>query len=201
MPVVPPSPSPLAWPLACAAWRHPRPADAVGRCIGRTDLPIDRRRAKRLAHRIRQAARRQGWPQVIHTSPLQRCAMVGRQLQCWGWRHVVDAALLEMDFGTWDGKRWADIPKAEVDTWCADFVQAAPGDGESLKAMAERVAAWWAQACPGDEAGAPRLVVAHAGWMQLSRWMAMHAALPAQAGQWPVPPAYGVCWALDPPTA
>jgi alpha-ribazole phosphatase len=163
----------------------------MGRCIGRTDLPLDRRKAKRLAHRIRQAARRHHWPRIIHTSPLQRCAAVGRQLRRWGWRHHVDAALLEMDFGAWDGRHWADIAHADIDAWCADFAQHAPGGGESLQAMAARVSAWCA--APGL---APRLIVAHAGWMLLCRWMAQHRGLPDQAAQWPAPPAYCACWPL-----
>ena len=53
-------------------WRHPKPIGAAGRCIGRTDLPVDPRRAKRLAHRIRQHARRHHLPHAVVTSPLRR---------------------------------------------------------------------------------------------------------------------------------
>jgi len=92
-------------------WRHPRAEGAEGRCIGVTDLPVDRRRAKRLAHRIRRVARRERLPRVIHTSDLQRAAAVGRWLRRWGWRHVVDARLREMDFGDWDGLHWSMIER------------------------------------------------------------------------------------------
>ena len=94
------------------AWRHPRPIGAEGRCIGRTNLSVDRRKVKRLAHRIRQAARQQGWPRVVHSSSLQRCAAVGRQLRRWGWQHHINDSLLEMDFGTWDGQAWDHIAHA-----------------------------------------------------------------------------------------
>ena len=30
-------------------WRHPRPTGHEGRCIGRTDVPVDPRKARRLA--------------------------------------------------------------------------------------------------------------------------------------------------------
>ena len=43
--------------MTLSVWRHPQPVGAAGRCIGHTDLPVDARKAKRLAHRIRQAAR------------------------------------------------------------------------------------------------------------------------------------------------
>lgn len=179
-------------PWVCA-WRHPQPIGAQGRCIGQTDLAVDRRKAKRLAHRIRRMARRQGWPRVVHTSPLQRCAAVGRQLRQWGWRHHVDAALLEMDFGAWDGQAWSAIAHAEVDAWCERFAHHAPGGGEPLVCMLARVAAW-----PPKPHAMPTLVVAHAGWMLSRQWLLTHPHPPLHASQWPRPPAYGTCWQLRP---
>lgn len=184
---------------ACIAWRHPRPQGVAGRCIGRTDVPLDRRKAKRLAHRIRQAARRAGWPRCIHTSPLRRCADVGRQLRRWGWRHVVDAGLLEVDFGRWDGLPWSRIPQGEVDAWVADFSGHAPGGGEPLTAVLQRAVNW------RGRADVPVwLVVGHGGWMLSRRWALTHDAPPALAREWPAAPAYGEAWALsvaDAPTA
>ena len=90
-------------------WRHPRAQGAEGRCIGRTDLPVDRRKAKRLAHRIRRWARQHGAARVVLTSSLQRATSVGRCLASWGWQHHIDPRLNEMDFGGWDGLRWDSI--------------------------------------------------------------------------------------------
>lgn len=183
---------PPAWP-SCWVWRHPRPREVTGRCIGRTDVPLDRRKAKRLAHRIRQHARRHGLPRVIHTSPLRRCAMVGRVLRAWGWRHHLDPALLEMDFGDWDGQRWADITPAQVDAWCEAFLHHAPGGGESLAALFERVSGWSARWRTQLAAPEPVLVVGHAGWMLTLTWLSTRSDRPVRADQWPVPPAYGAC--------
>lgn len=132
-----PSASPLVW-----VWRHPQPQGVAGRCIGRTDVAVDPRRTKRLARRIQAVARRAGLARVVHTSPLQRCADVGRWLRRWGWTHVVDATLLELDFGTWDGQAWAHIGQTEVDAWCAAFATHAPGGGEPLVHLLQRAAAW-----------------------------------------------------------
>jgi len=177
------------------AWRHPKPKGASGRCIGQTDLPVDKRKAKRLAHRIRQAARQHHWPRVIHTSPLQRCALVGQQLKRWGWRHHVHADLSEMDFGTWDGQPWSAISQADVNAWCADFLHGKPGQGESLQVFFQRVATWTRAHAP-MAAHQPCLVVAHAGCMQAWQWLCGGKALPTQASQWPKPPAYGARWHL-----
>lgn len=177
------------------AWRHPRAEGAQGRCIGRTDLRVDPRRAKRLAHRVRQAARRHGLPRVVWTSPLRRCADVGRWLRRWGWEHRIDAALMEADFGAWDGLGWERIPREEVDAWCADFAAARPGGGESLRQVLARAAAWT------PPAGAPALLVTHGGWMLARRWVAMHAQPPQQPGEWPRAPGHGCLWRLGPATA
>ncbi len=162
------------------AWRHPRAIGAEGRCIGRTDLPVDPRRAKRLAHRIRALARRQGLPHVVVTSHLQRSRAVGRWLARWGWQHRVDPALAEMDFGAWDGRKWADIGTTAVDAWCADFLHHAPGGGESLQALLARVRRF-------DPAGA-RVVVTHGGWLSAACWCASPREQPPHPACWPAPP-------------
>ena len=173
------------------AWRHPRPEGAAGRCVGAaTDLPLHWRRAKRLARRIQRQARRERLPHCIHTSPLTRCHAVGAWLRRWGWRHRVDAALLELDFGRWDGKTWPQIGQAAVDAWCADFADHAPGGGESLRALLLRVQAWQGGATPA-------LLVTHGGWMLARRWLAERGAEPPpEAAQWPAAPAYGSLWRL-----
>lgn len=177
-------------------WRHPRPRGAEGRCIGRTDLPVDPRRAKRLAHRIRQTARRHGLPRCVWTSHLQRAADVGSWLRRWGWQHRVDAGLAEMDFGRWDGLPWAAIPQQEIDVWCADFVQHRPGDGECLQALFQRVRAWPSGPAAADAPGAPWLVVSHGGWMLARSWLATGKPWPTRADQWPAAPGYGACLRL-----
>jgi alpha-ribazole phosphatase len=166
-------------------WRHPRPLGHEGRCIGaRSDLGVDPRKAKRLAHRIRAAARREGRVRLVLSSPLRRCAAVGRWLRRWGWRHQVDAALREMDFGAWDGQRWEAIGAAALDAWLADFAHHAPGGGESLAALLERVRAWQA---PVEGVS----VVGHGGWMQARRWAMQHGAGLPQPPQWQGTPGYG----------
>lgn len=172
------------------AWRHPRPEGAAGRCIGRTDLRLDPRKARRLARRIERAARRHGLPRVVWTSPLRRCRDVGRVLRRRGWVHRIDAALLEADFGAWDGLPWTRIARAEVDAWCADFAAHRPGGGEALAQVLARAAAW------PDAGVGPWLVVAHAGWMLARRWAGEHGAPPREAAVWPAAPAYGTLWRL-----
>lgn len=166
-------------------WRHPRCEAAAGLCLGRFDVPVDPRRAKRLAHRVRNTARRESLPREVWTSPLARSLAVGRWLRRWGWRHRVDDRLLELDFGRWEGRRWTDIPREEVAAWEAAFADHAPGAGESLRDLQSRV-----QSFIDDHRHAPHLlVIGHAGWMQ-----ALQQALsnqPPTATHWPRPPKHG----------
>jgi len=185
---------PVLW-----VWRHPQPDAVAGRCVGRTDVPVDPRRSKRLARRIQATARREHLPRVVFTSPLRRAADVGRWLRRWGWAHRVDAALLETDFGRWDGLPWTRVARTEVDAWCADFAHHAPGGGEPLVALLHRASAWTPpDVAHGQTEGVVVVVVGHAGWMLARRWRDTHG--PAewpQATDWPPPPGtpgYGVCW-------
>jgi alpha-ribazole phosphatase len=174
-------------------WRHPRPRGVAGRCIGRTDVAVDRRRAKRLAHRIRQAVRKQGLPRCVFTSPLVRCALVGRLMRRMGFVHRIDPDLLELDFGAWDGRAWADIAMQEVAAWEADFVGHAPGGGEALAALFERAQRFLARQPQG-------LVVGHAGWITACEWLQANPGVWPTAAQWPRGVGYGraVWLSLDP---
>ena len=168
-------------------WRHPRPVAAAGRCIGRTDLPVDPRKAKRLAHRIRCHARRHGLPREVHTSPLQRGAEVGRWLARWGWVHRTDAALAEIDFGAWDGQRWDAIGEPAVSAWCRDLANYRGHGGESVSDLFDRCTRWL------DRVAAPpaRCVVGHAGWINAARRLRQGGGLPLAASDWPAALGYG----------
>jgi alpha-ribazole phosphatase len=174
------------------AWRHPRVAAAQGRCIGRSDLRVDPRRARRLAHRIRAFAQRHGLPRIVVTSPLARSRAVGDWLARWGWLHRVDAALSEVDFGDWDGLAWSAVPTQEIDAWCADFEHFRPGGGEAVGALLQRVS--------GFEPGPARIVVTHGGWLSAAAWLKRRRdrlsrgerePIPLSSEHWPMPPAHG----------
>ncbi len=167
---------------AFTIWRHPRPCGAEGRCIGsRTDLVVDARKAKRLAHRIRAHARQHGLPRAVVTSPLARAAAVGRWLKRWGFAWHIDAALREMDFGCWDGQPWSAIPAPAFDRWMADFCGFDFDGGETLAGLRARAAAWQPPCM---------LAVGHGGWITARAWAGPDAPTPAT---WPASLPYGAC--------
>jgi alpha-ribazole phosphatase len=173
------------------AWRHPRPEGVAGRCIGQVDVAVDRRKTKRLAHRVRKHARRchlfgQERP-TVWTSPLQRCFKVGRVLRGWGWKHHVDPRLSELDFGRWEGQPWATIAVPDIVAWCDDFADGQPGEGESVRQLLARCARFI------DSVSAQTVccVIGHAGWINALRWILERPdELPA-AATWPAPLGHG----------
>jgi alpha-ribazole phosphatase len=173
-----------------SAWRHPRPHNVSGVCVGCADVSVDPRKARRLARRIHRTADREGMPRLVCSSPLRRCRDVTRHLRRLGWRVFIDPDLLEMDFGEWNGRPWHDIPRAKIEAWVRNFAEYAPGGGESLARFLVRAVGW---VPPLPEA----TVVAHAGWMLARQWALQHGpGMLPRADQWPVAPSHGQCWRM-----
>lgn len=170
--------------MSLHVWRHPKPIGALGLCLGRTDLPVERRKAKRLAHRVRAHARRHSLTRHVVTSRLQRSAAVGRMLARWGWRHTVDARLDEFDFGAWDGKAWVAIAPGEIAAWSDDFADHRAGGGESVRALLERCRAFMLDT-------QARCVVGHAGWISAACWLHANGDEQPLAASWPAAIGHG----------
>jgi alpha-ribazole phosphatase len=122
--------------------RHARPDGVEGICYGRRNVAV-------LASETDCAARwlRSQVPEdvlstaPVYSSPLTRCAVLAREI-ARGRAVAVTPALLELDFGSWQGRRWTDIPRDELDAWAANLWQHAPGGGESAAAAAQRWRSW-----------------------------------------------------------
>jgi len=177
--------------MALIIWRHPKPLGAEGICLGHTDLPVDPRRIRRLADRIQRSAKKQQLPAVIHVSPLQRSRQVGEHLANQGWKVQVDPELIEFNFGAWDGLPWEAIDYAEMDDWCADFANYAPGGKENLQQLFSRVENWLKA-----HQGQNPLVVGHAGWINAARLLCSKQPLPLTPTDWPTPLRYAEQLAL-----
>ena len=137
--------------------RHP-PADvAAGVCYGRLDLPLrDPADAARLAARVLAHA-----PAAVWSSPSARCRLVAEAV---GAPVRVDARLLELDFGEWEGVAWDDVPRSALDAWAADPLGFAPPNGEAGAALLARVT----EVAAALRAEAGRVaVVSHGGPLRL----------------------------------
>jgi alpha-ribazole phosphatase len=165
--------------MAVILMRHLRPAVAEGVCYGVTDLDLAAGHEAALARVLERLPALDG----IATSPLRRCRLLATSIAA---RHdrvaEVDARLIEMDFGAWEGRPWSDIPRAELDSWAADFMGARPHGGESVAQLQARTQAAIAEyrARPGHH-----LLVTHAGVIKAA------LATGPRAQDWPAALAFG----------
>jgi broad specificity phosphatase PhoE len=127
--------------------RHGRTAhNASGRLLGRLDPPLDEtgeRQAEALARAIGPVER-------VITSPLLRTRQTAER---FGSVVEVDERWIELDYGTFDGLPLGEVPAETWAQWRAD-PDFAPPEGESLRALGERVAGALDELCaaarPGD---------------------------------------------------
>jgi len=135
--------------------RHTTPAVAKGICYGQTDLDVTETFLEEVAV-IRQHL--PAGMQEVHSSPLQRCSLLARQLfpeHAITWQDD----LMEVHCGEWEMKSWDTLPKEEIDPWMADFVNIRIPGGESYLDLRQRVNRCW-ERIKGEGGIA---VVAHGG--------------------------------------
>ncbi|MBP0591379.1 alpha-ribazole phosphatase [Paraburkholderia sp. LEh10] len=148
--------------------RHPAVAVEEGVCYGQSDVALaDAPEASAAALAVRLATLQVPAPRVLLSSPLTRCAAVASALAAnFGCASSTDDSLKEMDFGTWELKRWDDIDRALLDAWAQDFAGARSHGGESVEQFVGRVRAWFDVFQQTREL-TPAYVVAHAGVMRV----------------------------------
>lgn len=134
--------------------RHPEPAIEAGVCYGRLDVPA--RNVAAAAAKLR-AELPPGLP--VYSSPLLRCRALAESLHP---RPIFDDRLVEMHFGDWEGRRWDDIPRDQLDAWAADIAGYAPPGGESPLALQRRALDFVASL-----ATAEAVVVTHGGVIRM----------------------------------
>ena len=139
--------------------RHPPPDIASGICYGQSDIDV---KAPDLAAVLQQLHLLLPPNVPLFSSPLQRCARLAS-----GLHHTptFDARLMEMHFGAWEMQSWDVISRAEIDAWAADVTAYAPGGGETVVSVANRVIDFMHDLAMHSLADA--IIVAHAGTIRL----------------------------------
>lgn len=147
--------------------RHPPPVVEPGICYGRLDVAAEN--AQAVADRL-LGELPPGLP--VWSSPLRRCRMLAELLRP---APRIDDLLVEMDFGRWEGLRWDDVPRAELDAWAADVAGYAPPGGESPLMLQRRALAFVAglavpEAVIVTHAGVIRTLLAHWRGLPPGEW-------------------------------
>ncbi|MEM1187302.1 MAG: alpha-ribazole phosphatase [Pseudomonadota bacterium] len=143
--------------MALIFLRHTTPDVAEGVCYGMTDLAL---RGSFESESLEVLGALPAVTRVV-SSPLSRCArlaeFIGSRLAL---TVSLDERLREMDFGRWEGQRWKEIKRGELDLWAEDFMHARPHGGESVHQLRTRVCSAMDSysALTGDT-----LLVTHAG--------------------------------------
>lgn len=143
--------------MALILLRHTTPEVEPGICCGQTDLDVA------ATFETEAIATLAALPQAhrIVTSPLVRCRKLADFIGDRSQLAVEeDSRLKEMDFGSWEGRAWSAIPRAEIDAWAADFFNARPHGGESVAMLQARTFDALADWRQRDELV---LIVTHAG--------------------------------------
>lgn len=145
--------------------RHAEVPAGQGLCYGQLDLAADETATGQAARAF--AAAVPPSPLPAWHSPLGRCRQMAQALRHPGllWQGE-DPRLAEMDFGAWEGRRWASLADADFAPWMADFANHRVGStGESVNALLERVrqALLHTAAHCAQRGNTQALWVAHAG--------------------------------------
>lgn len=131
--------------------RHDR-VRASGLCYGWSDPALQRPIAETVADLDLP-----DWRRLV-SSPSPRCLRLARALA--GRQPVrICPNLKELHFGDWEGKRWDDIARSDLDRWAEQPLTFRLPGGESAGDLFCRVSRWAARFQPGSG----DLIIAHAG--------------------------------------
>ena len=161
--------------------RHARPLVGEGVCYGALDLAAD---AAETMAAARQAAQLLPSGVQVLSSPLRRCVQLAQALAALrpDLAPREDARLAEMDFGSWEGRRWDTIARAELEAWTSDFPgYRVGGQGESVAQFMARVGAVLEE---GRAAGRDQAWIAHGGVFK-ALLLLRGGLAPAAASDWP----------------
>jgi alpha-ribazole phosphatase len=172
--------------------RHPQPADVTGLCYGRQEVPVGPVSVAdavaevrgRIPEKVLEGAR-------IFSSPASRCLILARYLSAPREPEVAED-LAEMDFGSWEGRAWDQVPRDQLDAWARDLWHYRPGGVESAAMVAAR---WqrWVKRLRGTGDGAV-VAVTHAGVIRVALAL---ASVPRSAALLQVPVAFGSVHSFD----
>jgi alpha-ribazole phosphatase len=174
--------------------RHAAPLIGEGVCYGQLHVEADRSATQQCACSLAAVLPAD---LTVYVSGLSRARQLADALIDLrkDLRLTVDARLNEMDFGTWEGVRWNDIPVDEIDQWTRDFAHHRFGGRESTAEVLQRVSR-----ALDDMASASEVVwITHAGVIRAAAYLAQHGDRVIRSAQeWPTDaPAFGAWTTME----
>ncbi|MCH1412306.1 MAG: histidine phosphatase family protein [Rhodobacteraceae bacterium] len=149
--------------------RHAKPLVEKGLCYGRLDVSADQSLTEMATDKLITALSEASEVKVLLTSPRQRTKQLANLLaQRLNLNLLEEPRLAEMDFGEWEGRLWADIPKSAIDLWTENFNDHAFGGGETTGQLLHRV--WQLMQNPKSRS-TDQLWVTHAGVIKAVQYL------------------------------
>lgn len=114
--------------------RHIKPDFPEGTNYGQTDVPLPAD-----YHTLHQQVLKLLPMQydAVYSSPLSRCRLLADAITN---HYTTDSRLMELHFGDWEGRKWDEIARDELDPWMEDYINLPPPNGESLLTLVNRFA-------------------------------------------------------------
>ncbi|WP_413700409.1 alpha-ribazole phosphatase family protein [Psychromonas sp. KJ10-10] len=147
--------------------RHTEPLIDAGICYGQLDCDVNEDYAEQLL-KIKKFFQTKSID-AIYSSPLLRCAKLAEDLAVIknGLAVRYLASLKEINFGDWEGMKWDDIPRIEIDKWNNNRLHFKFPNGESPREFTQRVLVAYSGLQPTSHSLQRKktviVVVAHAG--------------------------------------
>lgn len=118
--------------------RHTTPNVKSSICYGQTDVGL----ANSFDDEMKQLNTKLAHLEdpLVFSSPLQRCLNLAQKtVKHFNFTSLkTDERLLELNFGDWELKPWAEIPQGSLDEWSDEQVKEAPPNGESYFQLHQR---------------------------------------------------------------
>lgn len=115
--------------------RHTTPLIEKGVCYGQSDIPLAESFQTELSKLTSHL------PEIfdmVYSSTMHRCDKLAPFIFTKE-PFKTDKRLLEMNFGNWEMKKWADISQEPLNEWMNDFVQVRVPNGENFIDLYNRV--------------------------------------------------------------
>ncbi|WP_163132654.1 histidine phosphatase family protein [Agarivorans sp. Alg241-V36] len=122
--------------------RHSQPDIASDCCYGQLDMPAKPEQLKQATVRLQKLLAEYSVSEVC-ASPLLRCRQLAEGL--YDSEDIeYQGSLKEVNFGQWEGSKWDDIPRHQLDAWADNLEGYRLGQtGETVAEFSQRVLGFW----------------------------------------------------------
>lgn len=116
--------------------RHTQTDTQKGLCYGQTNVPL----AENFLDDAQRILKKLPSADLVFSSPLPRCTRLANLIND---DIILDARLLEVNFGDWENRLFSEIESNTLTHWTENFVTLAPPNGESFSDLCQRVENFW----------------------------------------------------------